>query len=235
MKLGLFADSHYRLMEQHGRRFHKASLGKIKETMNAFQEEKVDFIVCLGDIIDVGETPEESINCLEEAMEPIRAVGIPYRIIPGNHDYAAFAAEDFAARTGCPMLPCTVETDTHKLILLDANYREDFRRYDIAGVQWKDTNLPPEQLEFLKKELAASSKPCIVLLHENLDTEIHISHVVKSGGEEARQIIEESGKCNLIIQGHYHPGADREANGIRYLTLPAMCEKETDYYMILDL
>ena len=47
--------------------------------------------------------------------------------------------------------------------------------------------------------------------------------------------VKESKKVKLVIQGHYHKGADNIINGIRYLTLPALCEKSDDYYMILDI
>ena len=47
--------------------------------------------------------------------------------------------------------------------------------------------------------------------------------------------MEESNKVSLVLQGHYHKGGDRMENGIRYLTVPAMCEGEENHYLILDL
>ena len=235
MKLGLFADPHYCKKELLcSNRRPILSLGKIREALEAFQKAEVDYCVCLGDLTDRGDSHEETEQCLREAMELIRASALPFLFIPGNHDYAEFTAEALAAHTGCPAVPYTVETDSHLLIFLDASYRSDFRRYDIAGVDWKDSNLPPEQLEFLRQTLETAIKPCILFLHENLDPHVQIDHIIKNASV-ARSILEESGKVPLVIQGHYHPGADHTISGIRYLTLPAMCEGTENHYCVLEI
>lgn len=235
MRLGIFTDSHYCKVEVLCKtRRPSLSLQKITEAMDAFQAASVDFCVCLGDLIDVGESKEASLKCCQEAIALIQSYGIPYQLIPGNHDYTIFSAEQFFELTDCSPLPCVIETDTHTLVFLDASYRSDYRRFDIAGVEWKDSNLPPFQLEFLKRGLMESDKPCIVLLHECLDSDVCPNHRVKNA-EAIRSILEESQKVNLVLQGHYHKGADRVENGIRYLTVPAMCEGEENHYLILDV
>lgn len=235
MKLGLFADPHYCKKDRIcSNRRPVLSLGKIMEAMEVFRKANVDFCVCLGDLIDRGDIREENAECLRDVMEVIRASSLPFLYIPGNHDYAEFSAGELAEYTGCPVAPYTVETDSHLLIFLDACYRSDLRRFDVAGVDWKDSNLPPEQLEFLEKTLNASAKPCVIFLHENLDNGVQIDHIIKNA-EDVRAILEASGKVKLVIQGHYHPGADHIINGIRYLTLPAMCEGTENRYLILEL
>ena len=47
--------------------------------------------------------------------------------------------------------------------------------------------------------------------------------------------IRESGKVKLVMQGHYHLGAERTIDGIPYITLPAMCEGTDNSYQILVL
>lgn len=235
MRLGLFADPHYCRADVLCRtRRPRLSLDKIRAAMEAFAASGVELCICMGDLIDHCDSAEESRQCLDEVMSLIRSYPLPFRLLPGNHDYGVFSAEEFFARTGCPIPPCTLDTDSHRLIFLDANYRSDFRRFDVAGVDWKDANLPPEQLVFLQTALSDTDKPCVVLIHENLDDGVQIDHVVKNAGD-ARRIIEESGKVPLVIQGHYHKGADRIINGIRYLTLPAMCEGEGNHYLVLDI
>lgn len=235
MKLGLFSDSHYcKLNTSCGTRRPSLSLGKIRQAMDAFRAEKVDYVLCLGDLTDKGTTPEEPRQCMKEIMELIGSYGLPFRAIAGNHDYAVFHGAEFSALTDSPEAPFLLETDTHTLIFLDANFRSDLRRFDIAGVEWKDSNLHPDQLSFLKKALENATKPCVVLLHENLDPTVQVDHIVKNAAE-ARNIIENSGKVSLVLQGHYHRGADTTLNGIRYLTLPAMCEGEENRFMIIEL
>lgn len=235
MKIGLFTDSHYCKAEVLCKtRRPSLSLQKIAEAMNAFQKEAVDLCVCLGDLIDVGETVEESESCMREAVELIRSYHIPYRIIPGNHDYTVFSAEQFEQITQCPIPPYTVETDTLVLAFLDASYRSDYRRFDVAGVDWKDSNLPPQQLEYLNDLLERTEKTVVVLLHECADSKIDQDHRVNNA-DELRAILEAHDNVPLVLQGHYHKGADHTEKGIRYFTLPAMCEGERNYFTILDL
>lgn len=234
MKIGIFTDSHYCKAEVLCKtRRPSLSLKKIAEAMDAFKEASVDMCICLGDLIDVGTMWEESVSCALEAMNLIRSYGIPYRVIPGNHDYTLFSAEEFSQVIKCPIPPYVVETETHILLFLDASYRSDNRRFDIAGVEWKDSNLPPFQLDFLKTVLSNTDKTCIVLLHECLDSGVCPNHRVKNA-ENVRCVLEESQKVHLVLQGHYHKGADRIENGIRYLTIPAMCEGEKNHFLILD-
>ena len=79
----------------------------------------------------------------------------------------------------------------------------------------------------LKNELARINGEAIVFMHQNIDPAIHVSHRL-CNDSAVRSVLEESGKVKLVIQGHYHPGNENTVNGIRYLTLPAMCERQTD-------
>ena len=235
MRLGLFADPHYCPADLLCRtRRPRLSLGKIRDAMEAFVSEGAELCICMGDLVDHCDSVQESAQCLDGVVRLIRSYPIPFRLLPGNHDYGVFSAGEFFARTGCPMPPYTTDTASHRLIFLDANFRSDFRRFDVAGVDWKDSNLPPAQLDFLARALEDADRPCVVLIHENLDPDVQPDHIVRNAAL-ARRIIEDSGKVPLVLQGHYHPGADHVHNGIRYLTLPAMCEGTENHYRILDI
>ena len=52
LKFGVFTDSHYSTRENETQRYFQKSLGKIKNCITEFSKHDVDFIVCLGDIID---------------------------------------------------------------------------------------------------------------------------------------------------------------------------------------
>ena len=238
MKLGIFTDSHYCRDDVRNRTRRPAlSLKKIEQAINAFKESKVELCLSLGDLIDKGQTPEEPTECLEEIMQLLRASAIPYRILSGNHDSRVFCTAEFSKRTDTPPSPCLLDTATHRLIFLDANFTTDMTHYSNTPPEhysWKDSNLPPEQLNFLQSALQSSQKPCVVLLHQNLESEADPHHRV-SNAQKARTIMEESNKVTLVLQGHYHKGGDHFENGIRYLTIPAMCEGEENHYLILDL
>lgn len=234
-KIGLFADPHYCLSQRLcNTRRPMLSPGKLSAAMEQFRREGVGLCICLGDLTDVCETQKDADECLCEIVQIIKSGGIPFFVIPGNHDYHSFSAEYFSSVTGSDIPPYAVDTNTHRLIFLDANYRSNMERFDIAGVDWKDSNLPNWQIEFLKDTLHTSPKPCIVFIHENLDPDIEINHVVKNAGD-IRKIMEESSKVEYVIQGHYHKGHRNTLNGIKYITVPAMCEGVDNHYLILEL
>ena len=237
MKIGLFTDCHYCYADYIGStRRPILSLNKIEEAMEHFKSNQVDMIFCLGDMTDHDEnsTKEQIVTCFKEAMTLINSYNIPFYLVPGNHDYLVMTAEEMEKASNFKIPPYTVETSTHNFIVLDANYRSNMERFDKSGVEWTDSNLPPQQVDFLKKELTNANVPCIVLVHENLDPSVDKYHIIKNAAH-IRDIIKCSGKVQMVIQGHYHSGNENTVDGIPYLTLSAMCEGENNSFKILEL
>ena len=225
MKIGLFTDTHYCNVDRlGGERDPRLALEKTKKAIEDFKREQVDLIFCLGDLIDhpEGQTKEQVLLSLKEILEIINSSGIPFYLVPGNHDFLTTTHKDYE-ENGVSLPPYVANTDSYNFIVLDANYRSSMEHFENAGVEWTDSNLPSKQLNFLKGELKKSDKECIVLVHENIDPEIIKSHRVKND-QEIRQIIKESGKVKLVIQGHYHEGKETIIDDILYITLPALCE-----------
>ncbi len=236
MKIGIFADAHYCHADALcGTRRPSLSLLKIREAMDAFSAAGVDICICLGDLTDHAptDTKEDVLSCFSESLKLINSYHIPFYLVPGNHDYIVMTAEELFEE-GIKTPPYTLSVDGYQFIFLDANYRSDGRRFDVAGVEWTDSNLPNSQCAFLKATLANSDEKCIVCIHENLDPFVEAHHIVKNA-KEAREIIRKSGKVKLVLQGHYHLGAERMIDDIPYITLPAMCEGMDNSYRILTL
>ena len=133
---------------------------------------------------------------------------------------------------GLTLPPYKLSFGEYDFIALDANYRTDGRRFDVAGVEWIDSNLPEEQCSFLKEALADGERKKIICIHENLDPNVDFWHIVKNAAI-VRGIIKD--KVSLVLQGHYHLGAENVVDGIPYITLAAMCEGEENSYRILTL
>ena len=215
MKLGIFTDPHYSLQERRSADRRPAlSLGKIGVAMADFQKEKVDLCLCLGDLVDDGDQSEPPEARLGRLVEFVRSFGIPVYFLGGNHDFEMFDPASFSRFTDSEIPPCVLETPTHSFLFLDANYRSDFRHFSEAGVEWTDSNLTREAIRFLEDFLKTAEKPVVVCLHENLDPYIPEDHLVKNA-PEVRRILEESGKVSLVLQGHYHKGADHTVGKIR--------------------
>jgi hypothetical protein len=95
----------------------------------------------------------------------------------------------------------------------------------------------PDEIQWLKDDLAKTSLPCILFSHiplDNLPGEtvhdkddpakwIFPSHYDE--GEEIRKILEDSGKVRLCMAGHRHLNRHREINGIHYIIHQSLTQK----------
>ncbi len=235
MKIGLFSDPHYYRATDKETGEPSLAQKKIVDVMEYFAAEKVDMCLCLGDLTDSENQDGSEPDPLGKIMKVIDGYDFPFYCVPGNHDYLHYDVKTFLEKSHTPELPACIDTPTHTLILLDANYRSDMRRYDVAGVDWTDANLIPEHIAFLKEALAKSEKPCVIFVHQNLDFNVGWKSCIIKNAADVRAILEESGKVELVVQGHFHPGADNEIEGIRYFTVSGMYENEGNRFCLLTL
>lgn len=224
MKLGLFSDPHYSSHELTcGVRRNSLSLKKINDALAYFRQQGCDLVICLGDLIDREDDHEKEIMHLSRIACTVEQSGVPFISLMGNHDAFALTEKEFYSVLGEKARPHPLKLGEITLIFLDACHFATGVHYAPGDDDWTDTFYP--YTEDLKLQLQKAKGEVIVLMHQNIDPDIHVSHCL-SNAAEIRKVLEESGKVRRVVQGHYHPGAQNVVNGIRYLTLPAMCENE---------
>lgn len=231
MRFGIFTDAHYCHQEKLlDKRFPLRSLELMERAMEAFRQEGCEKVVCLGDLIDHSETKAEVLACIREiqaVLDRYDYLNENFIWVPGNHDYLDLSREEMEALfPASPFPPFEMETEQHRLMFLDGNYRSDGRRYDEAGVEWTDSQLPRAQEDWLAGALWEEGKPWILLVHQNLDPHIDEFHSLNNAAKIREILTLHPGQVAGVLQGHYHPGADRTEYGIRFRTYPAMCEAD---------
>ncbi len=236
MKIGVFSDLHFCSSENLGLgRYPKIGFERLISALNDFKHNEVDFCVCLGDLVDKSEhdTRNEVFGYLSECVAQIRAFDIPFYLVPGNHDFLELTRDDFKG-VGVNVAPFVIKDEGVTLIALDANYRKD-GHFDTIGEKWDDAHIPDDQLEMLEREIKQSSAPCVVLIHENLDPTVDFAHQVRNGFLARRIIQSYADKVRLVLQGHYHYGADTLAEGVPYHTVKSICVATNEtFYEILE-
>ncbi len=233
MKLGIFTDLHYTKHPQKGREFTATAPERVQKAMKAFDEEKVDAVICLGDIVDKGADHAEELSCWQEILTEIKKYPYPFYCVPGNHDYEVMIGEEFSTVSGMPKYPFFVDVAHSRLIFLDACYRFSGKRYDEAGMVWTETMIPKDQLCFLEKTLSDTDRPCYLFLHQNLDKAIDKDYHIKSE-RKIRRILKKSHKVKAVFSGHYHAGAYNVIGGIKYITVPSMTDTDVNEFMIVS-
>jgi alkaline phosphatase len=191
--------------------------------------ERVDFLIELGDFKDQDEKPAPTTTLAYlRAIEGVfRGFEGPRYHVLGNHDMDSISKAQFQAavsNTGIPPEQTwySFERGGFHFTVLDANFRRDGAPYDSGNFDWRDTNISEEQLSWLRKDLRAAQAPAVVFVHQRLDVGGNEPSI--GNRLEVRQILEESGKAPLVMQGHVHAGAYQQIGGIHYYTQVASVE-----------
>jgi hypothetical protein len=242
VRFGIVTDCHYADTDVAGTRFYRESLDKLAECVTRMNAERVDFLVELGDLKDQDKPPVESrtLQYLRDAETVLQRFRGPTYHVLGNHDMDSLSKQQFLANVENTRIDsaCSYYSfDGNGLhcIVLDANYKADGSDYDHGNFDWKDANVPPRELAWLRRDLAASRGPVIIFIHQLLDGtgSVHVENA-----SEVRQVLRASGKVLAIFQGHHHPGAYSLIDGIHYYTLQAVVEghgKENNSYAIVEV
>lgn len=220
-RFGLFTDVHHADKPESGTRYYRESLSKLREGATEFGKRKVDFLVTLGDLVDAAPTREQERAWLGQAVQLLRGAGLPAWFVLGNHCVQTLTKAEFLAGAGQRQSYFSFDTGGVHFIVLDACYRKDGVAYDAGNFDWKDTDIPPDEREWLAGDLAKTNRPAIVFVHQRLD-DAGVHGVASAAG--VRRVLEQAGTVKAVFQGHSHQNDYREINGIHYCTMRAVVE-----------
>lgn len=242
LSFGIVTDAHYADVDPRGLRQHRESTAKMDECVNRMNEMQVDFLIDLGDFKDQENLPTEetTLKFLADIEKVYGQFKGPRYHVLGNHDADSISKEQFLAGveiTGIPTGSAYYSFNFKGIhfVVLDANFNSNGSDYDRGNFDWQNSNIPSKQLDWLKDDLAASSTPVIVFVHQQLD--VTTSTGVKNAAS-VRQILEDSKRVLAVFQGHHHIGHYSQIKGIHYYTLKAMVEgvgEEGNAYAIIDV
>lgn len=190
---------------------------RMQEVVNAANEEQVDFLIQLGDFIR-----------LDQASQSFRTIwdeykGEKYHVL-GNHDLDKYSKDEFVAGFNMPGRYYSFDKGEFHFIILDGNNMFDGKQY----IPYNKANyyvdskkrefMDPEQMEWLKKDLASTHKRCILFSHQSIDRAM-------GNGYDVRDILEKENeragfkKVVLAFSGHNHSNYVDKINGITYVQI----------------
>jgi predicted phosphodiesterase len=241
-RFGIVTDSHYADADTIGSRYYRHSLAKLTECVELMNTQKVDFLIELGDFKDQNNPPVEqrtikNLRAVEKVFQKFN--GPTYHVL-GNHDADSISKEQFLTNIENTNIDpaknhYSFDFNGVHFIILDANYRTDGTDYDHGNFDWTDANIPPAELNWLRQDLAAARRGAIVFIHQLLDG---TGSVYVNNAADIRRILEQSGKVQVVFQGHHHSGSYSRIEGIHYYTLKAMVEgpgEENNSYAIVEV
>ena len=242
LSFGIVTDAHFADKVVSRTRFYKESISKMTECVELMNDKKVDFLIELGDIKDMDDAgSEEGTLKFLDTIETIfkQFEGSCYHVI-GNHDVDSISKKQFLSHienSGIADESSYYSFDLKGLhfIILDANYNSDGSDYDHGKFDWTAPNIPNKEINWLKNDLASTSKPVIVFVHQQLNGE---GNLYVNNATDVRQILQENKRVLAVFQGHHHAGKFSQIEDIYYYTLKAMVEGTGDpnnSYAIVDV
>lgn len=235
IKVGLMTDLHYADKPPTKTRFYREALAKLDEAVEVMNREKPALVVELGDFIDQADSVDREIEWLRTMESHFARLSMPRHYVLGNHCVGTLTKEEFAANTKATGSFESFEAGGVTFVILDSCFRSDGTLYSRKNFDWKDANVPKDELSWLESQLSKATGPVIVLAHQRLDADK--AHAVLNAAE-VRSLLEKSGKVLAVFQGHSHKNDYQQIAGIHYTTLVAMVEgsgAENNGYTMLEV
>lgn len=235
LRVGLVTDLHYADKPPSGSRHYRETLEKLEEAARQFQVAKPDFIAELGDLIDAADSVDQELRYLATVNRRFSAISEDRHYVLGNHCVDTLTKNEFLDLVGQQHCYYSFDRGEVHFVVLDSCFRGDGVPYGRKNFHWTDANVPAAELEWLRTDLAATSKPVIVFAHQRLD--VSTNHGVKNASQ-IRAVLQDAGNVVAVFQGHSHENDLKEIGGIHYCTLVAMVEgsgAESNGYALLDI
>lgn len=242
LRFGVVTDVHYAGIPDKGNRTYSQSLIKLQAFVDTMNRLKPDFIIELGDFKDMDSLPIPAktlvyLNRAEEVFSKFR--GPRYHVL-GNHDEDCIPKGKFLSlveNTGISKYKSYYSFDVKGFhcIVLDACFDSAGAGYNSGHYKWHDTNIPGEELSWLRSDLRETRSPALVFIHQRLDGSGQ--YFVKNASR-VRHMLRHHHRVKAVFQGHYHEGGFGCINGIPYYTLKSLIEgnsKEGYNYALVEV
>lgn len=190
---------------------------RVASFIKAAKDEKVDFIIELGDFCRL-DSASQVYRELWNSFE-----GDKYHVI-GNHDMDQYTPEEYVEGMKMPGRYFSFDKGDFHFIVLDGNNLYDgkeYRHYAKANY-YVDSKMrafiDPEQMAWLKNDLEATDKKCVLSCHQSIE-------LFLNNGVAVRQLLEEENnragfkKVVLAFSGHTHSNYTKVINDITYMQI----------------
>lgn len=225
VRFGLITDIHYADANSRGTRAYRDSFLKMRQAVTSFVENKVHVAIEMGDLIDSPSRTTKQIDLqnLNVINNEFRRFGHNRHYVLGNHCLTSLSKKEFLGAVNRFWGHYAFDQNGWHVVILDGCNRRDGAPYDSGQFDWRESNIPDRQIEWLKWDLRRTNLPTIVLTHQRIDGDAPNPYCVASA-DKVRAVLESSKDVVAVFQGHSHRNDYKSINGIHYVTLQAMVE-----------
>lgn len=223
LRVGIVTDVHYADTDDRGARNYRESLGKMTEAVDRLNQQHLNLAVHMGDLIDALPTPDATSErkFLKRINQEFARLKAERHYVLGNHCIFSLTKPEYLETIERPKSYYSFDKGNFHFVVLDACYRKDGVDYARRNFDYRDTDVPAAQREWLAQDLKATKHKTIVFVHQRLDQAVGSEDAIFSS-PAVRQILETSGKVVTVFMGHSHVNDYQTINGIHYCTLDAV-------------
>lgn len=227
--LGVVTDLHFGPAAYFGGKLRKLT-HRAEELLQGVLDElaaaEPDAIVNLGDDIE-DESYEADLARYQRCQSILRSSGRPIINVAGNHDTVFLGREELMATWGeRGPLHRSLDLGGVHIVVLHSLERKDI-----------DVSIGQDQLTWLEEDLARTQLPVLVLCHHPLSEQDfddsrwfskapHLALV--KNRQEVRDVLRESGKVRLVVNGHVHRNHFDVVDGLPFVTVQSLVENLDD-------
>ncbi|UAY56090.1 metallophosphoesterase [Arachidicoccus terrestris] len=238
IRFGLIADPQYANVDPQGSRFYRNSLPKLDTAVAAFNQQKLPFIINLGDITD--RNPKD----LDTVLFTISKYRGKVYTTTGNHDYTHITDnQSLYKKLQMPAAYYAFNKGNWRFIMLNTNEVASYS--NISGTpkekelqqmlqQIKENNgkngypynggISKKQLQWLEQQLRNAERKkenVLVFSHHPLGCAVGLTAL---NDQEITSVIRQYSCVKALISGHHHAGAFCHIGSIPCIVVEGMVE-----------
>jgi alkaline phosphatase len=169
--------------------------------------------------------PARIAGILDTAVADLARWGGPTHFVLGNHDIYDLSKSEFLAAVGASATTWSFDLGGFHMIGLDPQFGKTGVDYGHSFWIVQGT-IPPAEIAWLRQDLAATTLPTIVFIHQPLDVafETEAGGPTVSNNTAVQGILSQSGRVIAVFQGHSHENRHTVLDGVHYITFAAMVD-----------
>lgn len=227
-RFGIIADIQYCDCDTRGQRYYRNALQKLKQSVDHFNKEEVEFAVNLGDLVD-RDTPHN----LDSVLSCLNKLNAPVYNLAGNHDYENIDNDRLYTLLNMPSEYYSIQWNGWRFVMLNTN---EIASYAHVEGTWKEEELEEmkncvrkstgqdaaeynggissRQLQWLQQVLENSemkNEKVLIFSHHPLAC---VKGLTALNDTEIVSLVSNFSCVKALIAGHHHGGAFCEVDSL---------------------
>lgn len=229
LKAAFITDVHYGI--DSGAKLGSKAPRLVKAFIKAVNKFAPDVIIDGGDRVSARNEADDR-RYMTEYKQQFNEAAAPVESLIGNHDFKNLGRKGNEEIMGNPATSYSRDVGGYHLVFWNPS----------VEVKKDGLHLDEEDIEWLRRDLAATSKKTILFSHVPLDndgddnakksTQWIDGRFYYSEGERVRKVLEDAGNVVLCMHGHRHRNRHRELNGIHYITQQSFTHQWQEKYRV---